>query len=411
MKKIIKLSLILFLLLGVIGCQSDSIREMKPYTNVEEFIGNVKSLAVEHREKYVNREWPNVVKSYSFPAVNDYTAIFLYRNKNTAQVGLRGDLNQWSNSNIPFEKISGTSLFYLKMPLEKNARIKYKLVVDGKPKLDPLNPHKKDAGFGVDSVFTMPDYSYPATNYYEDITHGKIITKQIKNNTMFGKATDKRKIQIYLPPNYDNTKQYRTIYFNDGSFYLSEGKVKNILDYMIAKQELEPVIAVFVDYLERNKEYIYKTKKNYMNFFVNELLPLIEADFAARTDPDGRVIVGASNGGVFATYLGVNHPDKFKYIFNHSGAPQYYQHQNYGKPFGARYRREDLALKVISIVGKYERDYNINTAKRFHRDLANNDSIIGEKLIFYPQGHNFVMWGDSFREGILWLLDNQDETN
>lgn len=116
--------------------------------------------------------------------------------------------------------------------------------------------------------------------------------------------TNKRKFQIYLPPNYDNTKQYRTIYFNDGSFYLSEGKLKNVLDYMIAQQELEPVVAVFIDYLERNREYIYKTKKNYMDFFVNELLPLIEKDFAVRTDPDGRVIVGASNGGVFATYLG-----------------------------------------------------------------------------------------------------------
>jgi len=180
---------------------------------------------------------------------------------------------------------------------------------------------------------------------------------------------------------------------------------------MIANQELEPVVAVFVDYLERNKEYILKTKKNYMDFFIGELLPIIENDFSVRTDADGRVIVGASNGGVFATYLGVNHPDKFKYIFNHSGAPIYYQNHRYGKPFGNKYRTANLPLKVISIVGKYEKDYNINTAKRFHRDLKYNDSIIGEKLIFYPQGHTFTMWGDSFREGILWLLNNENNSN
>ena len=51
------------------------------------------------------------------------------------------------------------------------------------------------------------------------------------------------------------------MYFCDGSDYVKTSKIPNILDYMIDKGEIEPVVAVFVDWIDRDKEYIKSTKK------------------------------------------------------------------------------------------------------------------------------------------------------
>jgi enterochelin esterase-like enzyme len=171
---------------------------------------------------------------------------------------------------------------------------------------------------------------------------------------------------------------------------------------MINKNELEEVVAVFIDWLERDREFIHATRSEFKKFILEVLIPLMESKYSLRTDADGRVFAGASNGGVFATYIGAAASDKFRYILNYSGYPYY---KFGGDPgFGEVYKTDNLPIRVMTITGKYEKRGNVDGAKNFHNILNKNPYKIPNKLVFYPQGHTFRMWGDAFREGITWLL-------
>ncbi len=78
----------------------------------------------------------------------------------------------------------------------KVARVEYKLIVDGKWIIDPLNPNKIDNGVGGEnSFFAMPDYK--PTIWDKEIKgfDPTLETIEIKSK-VFGQT---RKIQIYAP--------------------------------------------------------------------------------------------------------------------------------------------------------------------------------------------------------------------
>lgn len=405
-----KLKMIFIVLLGVYLMGCTNLSSKKPddtYSSLSEFIHLVQSKKVSKREAFVQKEIRNLAKTCAVPQSNGNEVVFFYRNPNAESVNVTGDLNYWKDNGFPMENIPGTSVFFLKKPLEKNARIKYKFIINGNtPILDPLNRDTESTPFGNDSVFEMSGYNYKETRYHEDIPHGKIITKNIENNTIFGSKNQRRKIQIYLPPDYSEDKKYKAIYFCDGSEYVEQSHIPNVLDYMIDKGEIEPIVGIFVSWIEREKEYIYDTKQYYLEFLTEELIPMMEDDYSLVNTREGRIAMGPSNGGDFVTYVGAVASDRFKYIFNQSGSPHF---GAFGTiDFGMNYEKDNLPIRVFSVVGKYEKNYNRINAQRFHDYLKNNPSVLGEKYILYPQGHTYTMWGDSFREGILWLLYNKE---
>jgi enterochelin esterase-like enzyme len=53
---------------------------------------------------------------------------------------------------------------------------------------------------------------------------------------------------------------------------------------------------------------------------LNEVMPRVEKEFNVAKDRDHRAIAGLSMGGAEATFVGLNHLDKFAYIGSFSGA-------------------------------------------------------------------------------------------
>lgn len=405
-KRLVLLSLFVFI--QFIFAENLSKDGKKSYKSVEEFINLIESMEVNKREAFVESEMENIKNNFTLPEIDNDKVLFLYRDKEAKNINLMGDLTQWKALGTAMKNIKGTSIFYLNQKLETNARIKYRFRIDEiRDVLDTFNTKFEKSPFGSDSILEMGAYNsyYKETKYYEDIPHGRVVVKYIDNNTIFGSKDKERKIQIYLPPNYNQETKYKTLYFCDGSDYVNTSKIPNILDYMINKEEIEPIVAVFVDWIERDKEYIRETKKYYLEFLTHELIPMLEREYSLLNHRDGRIAIGPSNGGDFVCYVGAVASDKFKYIFNQSGSPSFGAFGNID--YGMKYVNDNLPIKVFSVVGKYEKDYNLTSATQFHNYLKNNPSIVGEKYVLYPQGHTYTMWGDSFREGILWLLYNK----
>ena len=123
--------------------------------------------------------------------------------------------------------------------------------------------------------------------------------------------------RVYLPNGYDESKRYPVIYFTDGQWFLSADDVVSVLDTQVESSQIMPVIAVFVDSLNpdkpkqnrRNKQFM--CNRDYLQFFVNELVPEVSGKYSASLDRRQRIIEGLSFGGLNAAGFGVMASDVF----------------------------------------------------------------------------------------------------
>jgi enterochelin esterase family protein len=246
---------------------------------------------------------------------NDTTVVFVYQGS-AAKVFIAGDFTGWQPEQ-PMKAIPGTNLFYCIKNFEQDARLEYKYVTDGKWDLDPKNPAKVIEGPGPNSEFRMPYYvSPPWLGFDPTIPHGTI------KDTLFKSAAlgNSRTIKIYLPANYGSVKiEYPVVLFHDGIDFLTMGFAANVLDYLIAHQQMAPVIAVFVPGVNREDEYAGNLKSEYTTFIANELMPVIDKKYTTSRDPHHRATIGISNGGNIAIFLGMVHPAQFGKVASMSG--------------------------------------------------------------------------------------------
>ncbi len=372
------------------------------------FIKKAGRLPIEKRQKFIEKKFKTLNKKLGFPIVNKHDVMFVYKGDGN-NVKLMGDMTLWQFFPISFNKLEGTDLFYLKTYYELDARLDYKFSVDDNKDfiLDPLNTNIIHGGLGANSELTMPEYpNHPEANYFEDIPHGKIIEELIKCEAIKAgnKIIAERKVSIYLPQNYDDAKKYKVLYFKDGSDYIKFGKAPNILDYMINQGEIEPIIAVFVDAIDRDEDYVLINKDVYVNFFLNELMPIIEKNYPVRDDNNGRVLVGPSAAANVIAYIVYKHPEKFRYVLSQSGYFSCAYEGELGEAYGKEISDVPYPVRIFMVIGDYDLDL-VSPNIWFYSDLKENPSIIAIDFKRYPQGHTWGLWRDTLREGLLWLFN------
>lgn len=370
------------------------------------FIKKAKGLPLKKRKIFVEKKFQYVKNKLKFPIINKNEVVFVYKGQ-CKDVKLVGDMTVWKIFPITLNRLKGTDFFYLKRYYELNARLDYKFLIDGASMiLDPLNPKIIHGGFGANSELIMPNYQkHSESNYSKKINHGKIIAESIKCEAFKegNKIIVERNISIYLPPNYRKNKKYRVLYFKDGSDYIKFGKAPNILDNMISRKQIEPVIAVFIDPIDRDEDYVLSNKDIYVNFFLNKLIPWIEKKYSARKDKEGRALIGASAGGNIIAYIVYKNPDKFDCLLYHSGYFSFGYDEEYGRNYFKEITNISRPLKIFMVIGNYDLDL-ISPNIWFYSDLMDNLPIKKLELRKYPQGHTWGLWRDTLREGLIWLL-------
>lgn len=192
--------------------------------------------------------------------------------------------------------------------------------------------------------------------------------------------------------------------------YVYNMQINNVLDYMIYHKEIEPVIAIFIDYIDRNEDYINNKKNIYADFLVKEFIPFIDSKYSTIKNRDNRVLVGLSNSGSSAIYISHKYSDIFGKVLSHSGALStlYSNGASFGKGFndnlGEKIESEYYPVKIYLNAGTYEPSIkNVNI--RFYEKLKNNKSIVAVKFDIENQGHALPFWRDTTREGLIWLFD------
>ena len=131
---------------------------------------------------------------------------------------------------------------------------------------------------------------------------------------------------VYLPPSYEFTeKRYPVIYvlhgFNGTSKSLTR-KMKSAMDRMILSEEIQEVIAVFVDGSNRfgGSQYLSSpTIGDYETYIRRDLVNFIDKQYRTIPHRDSRGITGFSMGGYGSMHLSLKYPEVFGVVVAQAG--------------------------------------------------------------------------------------------
>lgn len=198
--------------------------------------------------------------------------------------------------------------------------------------------------------------------------------------------------RVYLPDaaKINTNDKLPTLYITDGASYAKKGRMISALNTGIAKGEIKPVIAIFVDARDpdnlkinrRNEQFF--CKKDYVDFFTTELLPLIDRSYNTSTRREDRVILGVSFGGFNAGCFGLMATPYFGGIAMNS--PAHRQFVTYLKKQYNKFGKKNL--KIYMSVGS---DADNRQAVRSFRSTLKKK---GYDLTYSQShhGHNWENW-------------------
>jgi len=336
-----------------------------------------------------------LAKQKIFPIIESDTLVhFLYYGR-ADSVAIAGDATAWRPS-LKMTNIEGCDLWYCTASYPSDARWEYKIVVDGREwKLDSLNRNFAEGGMGRNSELQMPQYQPPL---YSDkrvgIAPGSLVDTLLNSKFL----AEKRKVKIYLPAGYkDSGIRYPLFIFHDGFDFLKFVPTTTILDNMIAEKLIPPVIAVFDQPVMRDEEYSGERQDKYTDYVIKELIPWLDKTYRTLPFPDKRALVGISNGGNIALWIGGTQPDVMGNVVAMSSNVE----QNVAKAYQSRDAR---GAKIYLNFGKYDISMLIPRVQKLKTILENKQYIFIYRE--YPEGHNWTFWEKYLPEALQYIFSN-----
>jgi len=206
-------------------------------------------------------------------------------------------------------------------------------------------------------------------------------------------------VTIYLPPGYDSLRLYPTIYTADGTAWLDVIRLPMILDQMIARRAIEPVIAVMIDAApDRSSWYSYNP--NYL-MYLRRVVDHVDNLYSTRRRPEARLHVGTSAGGRATAYVGMELPDLFDNLAMLSPS---FNPLSYFEPYLSGRKRPHPKLKIWMSAGTYEGS--------IYQDAQMLDAYfksvnIPIKTVYVHQGHSFGAWRECAVEMLPYFFPFQ----
>jgi enterochelin esterase-like enzyme len=358
----------------------------------------------------VREELARFVSSTTFPLTDQETAVFFYWNDEPIDGVF---LLHWVfglESRQPFLRLGSTDAWYLPVELPPKARVEYKFeVVKGGNSVwsrDPHNPKQAFDPYGSNSVCAMPGYVEPRWVYPEPGARTGKLTNFVHRSEVYG---GERSIDVYLPNEYAPSKVYPLLICHDGRDYLRFAAMQTVLDNLIARHEVAPLIVAFTNGHDRNREYGADPRQP--KYIAEELLPALRERFPVSGDPGDLGLMGASFGGVTSLFTAWSHPGVFGKLMLQSGSFVFTDIGHHG--------RSPLFDPVVEFVNQFRANPGKVEAERiflscgqfesliwFNRSLDPllRDAGIDTRFVEAPDGHNWINWRDRLRDGLTWLF-------
>jgi enterochelin esterase family protein len=331
-------------------------------------------------------------------------------------------------------RLLDTDVWYKTYWIRNDMRFSYGFVTDGNPEeerrglgmSDPFNtgPDAKsvDAGGSVLVLPAAPPQPWirPAAN----VPTGKLQAEQVASKVL----NVRRTARVYTPAGYDpnSATPYALLVCFDGPVYSSANRVPTptILDNLIARGDIPPVVAVFVDQsASRNAELC--NNRPFVDFLADELLPHVRRKWHATADPARTVVCGSSAGGLGSAFAAFARPDVFGNVLSQSGAFWPGRDRNDAgrewltAQFESSPRRESSrgrAVHFVLQVGVMERHPTPSNGPgilQTNRHLRDVLSAKGYPLHYseVAGGHEPLSWRGGIGEGLVQLIGKEVKQN
>ncbi|MBX7144307.1 MAG: DUF3327 domain-containing protein [Oligoflexia bacterium] len=221
---------------------------------------------------------------------------------------------------------------------------------------------------------------------------------------------NERKVWLYRPPCAVRLEAAALVIVFDGSSYVSEVPVPQLLDNLILAGKIPPLYAMLlcsIDQKSRNHE--LPCNVDFVEFLVQEALPFAQREFGATFEANRTAVCGSSYGGLAALFAALKRPDRFGLVLSQSGA------------FGAAshtindtlLEREISALPSFSPrvwldAGVFEttayqgRVSILEANRRMKQVLETHGALRGYHE--FVGHHDYVCWRETFARGMLKLF-------
>ena len=342
-----------------------------------------------------------------FPHVDGRSVTFLFCG-DAQEVSLHHWIHGLPGS-MPFRRVRRSDNWVLQIDLPEQSRMEYKIGVaefgSGTLLRDPLNKHTARDPFGANSVvygegYTPPDWTVED----EDARPGTLEDRHVDSKVL----GDWREVKVYRPARFRETRRYPLLVVHDGFDYLAFADLQIVLDNMIHRLELPPLVAVMTQSPDRNNEYAADDK--HADFIVEDLVPAMEALLPLVQQPSARAIMGASFGAVASLKTAWRHPGFFGKMLLQSGS---FVFTDLGE-----HDRGPVFDPVVEFVNEFRK------APGRPADQVFLSCGVYESLIYYNRslvpllqetgmqvrlreandGHNWENWRDRLREGLSYLF-------
>jgi enterochelin esterase family protein len=335
-------------------------------------------------------------------AGGDLTVTFLARSADGRAPRIVSDVTGWGehvDGSFDFNagtmaRVGRTDWYALQASVAPRARIEY-LVAYGQTdyRLDPHNPRQSvgpQVGGARASEFVTPGY-LPPREFADPppAPAGRTVESTMESRLLHASF----RLIVYTPSGYRAGGQYPVAVFLD----LRSGPASRVLDWLIARQAIEPIVAVFVGPAARGGDHI--TSAPLRTFLDTELMAWLEARYAVASDPTRRAVLGISFGA----------KDALDAALGDGAAAGAFGRLGLLIP-GRRIGRADLdavsgrrlrRLRVAILAGQYDRA-NLATARGLRQALADAGHAVDYTEV--PEGHSAVTWINHLRTVLVSLF-------
>ena len=327
------------------------------------------------------------VKKHTWPQVEGEKVYFLVKDSLHKNIYLSGDMNSWTADSVALQNITGTAYHFVEQTYPRNSRLEYKFVADSLWLRDLLNPIVTQNSPTENSVLMMPGYRFPTET---------LLIKENRTSSLDtllftrGNSGIPRELYIYRHPAADPNSPF--IIFNDGPDYLRFGQARIILDNLIAGKRIPAVNAVFIEPLNRMKEYCMDD--SYLFLIFKNILPKIKREFPQiNTKTVG--IGGVSLGGLISVYALKDYASEIDFVFSQSGSFWIEEQKILNE-------LKDLKkpLRIYLDKGVFEK------SQEPHINLAGllTEKQIEHKYILHNEGHNWSNWRAHLSQALQYCL-------
>jgi enterochelin esterase-like enzyme len=308
-----------------------------------------------------------------------------------------------------FERVGGTDLWLLRLPVEDGGRFEYKLVLarNGGEELllDPLNPERAGDPFGENSVARTFGYERPEWSLPRGASAGTMEEIAVES-AAFGEV---RGVHVYLPAGHDPARPLPLVVVHDGGDFVRYADLPLVLDNLIDEGAIPPVIAALVQTRDRLGE--YSGSRAHARFLVQELLPALAGRWRISDAPADRVLLGASLGAVASLSTAFRYPGVFGGLVLKSGSFILDRRK-------LERRRHPVFHRIARLMRAFARVPALPGTRAFVstgelEGLADENRTVAEFLrargvdVLFKSawdGHHWHNWRDQLRDGLTWVL-------